>query len=189
MFERDSRLEPSKKLQVAKELGLQPRQVAIWFQNKRARWKSKKLQRDYTILRANYNSLASHFDLLNKEHQALLIQLQELNDEIHKSLEHAESCTTGKKMESERENGDMMKSEQEVKQSKRSEDNIVGSVNVLSEDDSGIKAEQHFGVEDEPAAVNVVHHAIAAEDWCVFDYDDILGQSTSSDYQWWDFYS
>lgn len=57
IFEADARLEPTKKLQLARELGLQPRQVAIWFQNKRARWKSKRLQRDYTILRASYNNL------------------------------------------------------------------------------------------------------------------------------------
>lgn len=75
MFESETRLEPRKKLQLAKELGLQPRQVAIWFQNKRARWKSKQLERDYSILRANYNSLASRFETLKKEKQALAIQV------------------------------------------------------------------------------------------------------------------
>lgn len=75
MFESESKLEPRKKLQVAKELGLQPRQVAIWFQNKRARWKSKQLERDYSILRGNYNSLVSRFELLKKEKQALVIQV------------------------------------------------------------------------------------------------------------------
>ena len=75
MFETETRLEPRKKLQLARELGLQPRQVAIWFQNKRARWKSKQLERDYSILRANYNNLASRFDALKKEKQALLVQV------------------------------------------------------------------------------------------------------------------
>lgn len=75
IFESESRLEPRKKLQLAKELGLQPRQVAIWFQNKRARWKSKQLERDYSILRANYNNLASRFDALKKEKQALVSQV------------------------------------------------------------------------------------------------------------------
>ncbi|CAL5361595.1 unnamed protein product [Camellia sinensis] len=50
MFESESKLEPRKKMQVARELGLQPRQVGIWFQNKRARWKSKQLERDYSVL-------------------------------------------------------------------------------------------------------------------------------------------
>lgn len=75
MFESETRLEPRKKLQLARELGLQPRQVAIWFQNKRARWKSKQLERDYGILQSNYNSLASRFEALKKENQTLLIQV------------------------------------------------------------------------------------------------------------------
>lgn len=75
MFENETRLEPRKKLQLARELGLQPRQVAIWFQNKRARWKSKQLERDYSILQANYNSLASRFEALKKEKQALVTQV------------------------------------------------------------------------------------------------------------------
>jgi homeobox-leucine zipper protein len=75
MFVSETRLEPRKKIQLAKELGLQPRQVAIWFQNKRARWKSKQLERDFSILRANYNSLASRFETLKKEKQALVIQV------------------------------------------------------------------------------------------------------------------
>lgn len=75
IFESESRLEPRKKLQLAGELGLHPRQVAIWFQNKRARWKSKQLERDYSVLRANYNTLASRFEALKKEKQALTIQV------------------------------------------------------------------------------------------------------------------
>jgi homeobox-leucine zipper protein len=79
MFESETRLEPRKKMQLAKELGLQPRQVAIWFQNKRARWKSKQLERDYSMLRANYNSLASRFETLKKEKQALAIQVLDIH--------------------------------------------------------------------------------------------------------------
>lgn len=75
IFESETKLEPRKKLQVARELGLQPRQVAIWFQNKRARWKSKQIEQEYRILKAKYDSLASQFESLKKEKQSLLVQV------------------------------------------------------------------------------------------------------------------
>ncbi|CAI0397547.1 unnamed protein product [Linum tenue] len=62
-------------MQLAGELGLQPRQVAIWFQNKRARWKSKQIEKDYKMLKANYDSLASSFESLQDERQTLLLQV------------------------------------------------------------------------------------------------------------------
>ncbi|KAF5442668.1 hypothetical protein F2P56_035301 [Juglans regia] len=80
IFESDTRLEPRKKVQLARELGLQPRQVAIWFQNRRARWKSKYIEQEYRTLRDNYENLASQFESLKKEKQSLLIQLQNLGD-------------------------------------------------------------------------------------------------------------
>lgn len=75
MFESDTKLEPRKKVEVAKSLGLQPRQVAIWFQNKRARWKSKHLEKEYASLLSSYNDLAARFESLKKEKQALLVQV------------------------------------------------------------------------------------------------------------------
>ncbi|XP_039058128.1 homeobox-leucine zipper protein ATHB-40-like [Hibiscus syriacus] len=47
----------NRKLQLATELGLEPRQVAIWFQNRRARFKNKRLQKDYDSMKASYEKL------------------------------------------------------------------------------------------------------------------------------------
>lgn len=87
MFESQTKLEPRKKLQLAKDLGLHPRQVAIWFQNKRARWKSKQLEREYSNLKADYDALVSNFESLKNEKQALTKQLHKLAELLNKPAE------------------------------------------------------------------------------------------------------
>jgi homeobox-leucine zipper protein len=76
MFATQTKLEPRQKLQLARELGLQPRQVAIWFQNKRARWKSKQLELEYSALREDYDALLCSYESLKKEKHALLKQVR-----------------------------------------------------------------------------------------------------------------
>ncbi|KAJ8574331.1 hypothetical protein K7X08_026136 [Anisodus acutangulus] len=74
-FELGDKLKPERKIQLARVLGLQPRQVAIWFQNRRARWKTKQLEKDYDVLKGE-------FDAIKAENDALLAQNQELHVEI-----------------------------------------------------------------------------------------------------------
>lgn len=70
-FDEENKLEPDRKVRLAKELDLQPRQVAIWFQNRRARWKTKQLEKDYDSLQASYNHLKAKYDNLLREKDKL----------------------------------------------------------------------------------------------------------------------
>ncbi|KAL8225652.1 hypothetical protein R6Q57_018209 [Mikania cordata] len=81
-FDSDNKLEPERKIQLAKELGLQPRQVAIWFQNRRARWKNKQLEKDYDDLQESYNKLKANYENLVKEKEKLKSQVEELSDKM-----------------------------------------------------------------------------------------------------------
>lgn len=57
-FQDEIKLDPERKIKLAKELGLQPRQIAVWFQNRRARWKGKQLERLYDALKQEYDAVS-----------------------------------------------------------------------------------------------------------------------------------
>ncbi|XP_020225655.1 homeobox-leucine zipper protein HAT5 [Cajanus cajan] len=81
-FEEENKLEPDRKTKLAKDLGLQPRQVAIWFQNRRARWKTKQLEKDYDTLHATFQTLKANYDLLLKEKDNLKAQVASLTETV-----------------------------------------------------------------------------------------------------------
>ncbi|KAE8721917.1 SRSF protein kinase 1-like [Hibiscus syriacus] len=69
-FQQEIKLDPDRKMKLSRELGLQPRQIAVWFQNRRARWKSKQLERLY--------------DTLKQEYDVVYREKQKLQDEVMK---------------------------------------------------------------------------------------------------------
>ncbi|XP_031099320.1 homeobox-leucine zipper protein HAT5-like [Ipomoea triloba] len=81
-FEVENKLEPERKVQLANQLGLQPRQVAIWFQNRRARCKTKQIEKDYDSLKATYDKLKADHDSLSKQNQTLRNEVLLLTDKL-----------------------------------------------------------------------------------------------------------
>ncbi|XP_010506683.1 PREDICTED: homeobox-leucine zipper protein ATHB-7-like [Camelina sativa] len=212
MFESETRLEPRKKVQLARELGLQPRQVAIWFQNKRARWKSKQLETEYNILRQNYDNLASQFESLKKEKQALVSELQRLNEEmLHQTKEEERQCCGDQAVvalsstdhESENEENhprcepEEVRPEMEMYDEKGHHGGLCDHHDHDDEDgyNSNIKREEYFGgFEEEPDhLMNIVEPAdsclTSSDDWRGFKSDTSLLHQSSSNYPWWDFWS
>ncbi|CAJ1944025.1 unnamed protein product [Sphenostylis stenocarpa] len=100
-FEEENKLEPERKTKLAKDLGLQPRQVAIWFQNRRARWKTKQLEKDYEILHESFESLKANYENLLREKDKLKSEVAHLSEKVlarekeEGKLKQAESGTKG----------------------------------------------------------------------------------------------
>ncbi|KQJ98272.1 homeobox-leucine zipper protein HOX5 [Brachypodium distachyon] len=81
-FGEENKLEPERKTELARRLGMAPRQVAVWFQNRRARWKNKQLEQDFDRLKAAYDALAADHHGLLSDNDRLRAQVISLTDKL-----------------------------------------------------------------------------------------------------------
>ena len=75
-FGDEHKLESERKDRLAAELGLDPRQVAVWFQNRRARWKNKRLEEEYNKLKNSHDNVV--VDKCRLESEVFLIFMFQL---------------------------------------------------------------------------------------------------------------
>ncbi|XP_068654201.1 homeobox-leucine zipper protein ATHB-40-like [Aristolochia californica] len=83
-FGNEHKLESARKDRLAAELGLDPRTVAVWFQNRRARWRSKHLEEEYSRLKVTHESVVIEKCRLEGEVLNLREQLSKAEEEIKK---------------------------------------------------------------------------------------------------------
>ncbi|KAI3824314.1 hypothetical protein L1987_05769 [Smallanthus sonchifolius] len=93
-FGDEHKLESERKDRIAAELGLDPRQVAVWFQNRRARWKSKKLEEEYSKLKTEHDSTVLEKCRLETEVLKLKQQLGEAQSEKNRLVERLDGISS-----------------------------------------------------------------------------------------------
>ncbi|KAE8697818.1 Homeobox-leucine zipper protein ATHB-22 [Hibiscus syriacus] len=76
-FQEENKLDPNRKMKLSRELGLQPRQVSVWFQNRGARWKAKQLEHSYATLKQDYDVISMEKQKLQDEVMKLKGMLME----------------------------------------------------------------------------------------------------------------
>uniref|UniRef100_A0ACD5X116 Uncharacterized protein n=1 Tax=Avena sativa TaxID=4498 RepID=A0ACD5X116_AVESA len=94
-FREDRKLETPRKEKLAAELGLDSKQVAVWFQNRRARYKSKLIEEEFSKLRAAHDAVVVHNCHLEAELLRLKERLAETEEEQNKAMAAAAAETAG----------------------------------------------------------------------------------------------
>ncbi|MBA0718806.1 hypothetical protein Golax_006534 [Gossypium laxum] len=187
MFESDSRPESLIKQQLANELGLQPRQIAIWFQNRRARSKAKQIERDYNVLKESYDALSSSYESLKRENQSLRIQLQKLKGQLE--MEHENQQHYGPNRADENsgnakpENGSTI-----LDTNEKVTILFEGYDRLLPCDDNSRNVESKGGDRVALDMIEATNGSLtSSEKWCRFESNCFLDESSCSS-NWWEYW-
>ncbi|KAK6932620.1 Homeobox domain [Dillenia turbinata] len=84
-FNFETKLNPDQKYQLAQQLGVPPRQVAIWYQNKRARWKNQTLEFDYKEVQVRLENALADNKRLEREVEWLKEELGKVQSMLFSS--------------------------------------------------------------------------------------------------------
>ncbi|XP_047312306.1 homeobox-leucine zipper protein ATHB-21-like [Impatiens glandulifera] len=93
-FSHEHKLESERKDRLASELGLDPRQVAVWFQNRRARWKSKMIEEEYSKMKSEHETDVVQKCMLESEVLKLKRELVEAEKEIQRLMERGDGIVS-----------------------------------------------------------------------------------------------
>ena len=77
-FNFNKKLDSDQKFQLSQELGVPQRQVSIWYQNKRARWKNQSLEIDYKALQSRLEKTLAYNRRLESEIESLKQELDKV---------------------------------------------------------------------------------------------------------------
>ncbi|KAL0442717.1 UNVERIFIED_CONTAM: Homeobox-leucine zipper protein ATHB-52 [Sesamum latifolium] len=90
-FNFNNKLDQDNKSRLALELGVPPRQVAIWYQNKRARDKNQSLEADHKALQQQLENVVAENARLEGEVERLKAELNKINDVLN-AFNSSSSC-------------------------------------------------------------------------------------------------
>lgn len=80
-FDVGNKLEFERKMLLAKALGLQPKQISVWFQNRRAKCKAKQVEKEFAALKQEYDTLKSKYEILLAENKRFKAEMKRLSRE------------------------------------------------------------------------------------------------------------
>ncbi|KAF8042551.1 hypothetical protein BT93_A1013 [Corymbia citriodora subsp. variegata] len=107
-FQEEIKLDPDRKMRLSRELGLQPRQITIWFQNRRARWKTKQLERLYDALKLEFDAVSREKLRLQEEVSRLKAMVNDIQAAKKKQVSTGYTDISGDEtVESTRYSGDV----------------------------------------------------------------------------------